>query len=126
MFNISNNSLVPVHVQLEEQIHLDIHSGELRPGARLPTVRNLAVQLGINANTVARVYRDLKERGFLRLERGRGTFVAETQPECPLAKADVKKIRSKTRYLVSLCHRVGLSRAELAQLIDDQWKEKNQ
>lgn len=89
----------------------------------MPTVRALAIELGLNANTVARVYRDLKERGFLQLQRGAGTFVAQEPPETPLAKADLKKIRTKTRHLITLCQRVGLSQAEFAQLVENLWKE---
>lgn len=122
-FHINKQHATPVHVQLSEQIHLAIHNGDLPSGTRLPTVRALAVELGLNANTVARVYRDLQERGFLKLERGVGTFVAEQTPETPITKTDVKKIRAKTRHLINLCHRVGLSLAEFTQLVENLWKE---
>jgi GntR family transcriptional regulator len=124
MFHIVKDSSTPVHVQLEEQIHLSIHSGLLPPGSRLPTVRALAVKLKVNANTIARVYRDLQQRGFLVLERGVGTFVALEPPESPLARTDLKKIRSKTKHLVNLCQKVGLSLRELNQLTEDLWKEQ--
>lgn len=123
MFRIQNDSQTPIHVQLEEQIHLAIHSGQLPPGGRLPTVRALAVELKVNANTVARVYRDLRERGFLVLERGVGTFVAPNLPESPLARTDLRKIRSKTKHLIVLCQKVGLSLGELHQLTEELWKE---
>ena len=123
MFRIDKDNKTPIHVQIEEQIHLLIHTGQLLPGSRLPTVRALAVELQVNANTVARVYRDLRERGFLSLERGAGTFVALEPPESPLARTDLRKIRSKTKHLVKLCQRVGLSQAELTQLMEELWKE---
>lgn len=123
LFPIDKNCATPLHVQLEEQIHLAIHGGQLPPGERMPTVRALAIELGLNANTVARVYRDLKERGFLVLQRGAGTFVASDPPEMPLARADLKKIRTKTRHLITLCQRVGLSQAEFHQLVENLWKE---
>ncbi len=123
LFTIDKNCSTPVHVQLEEQIHLAIHGRRLTPGEKLPTVRALAIELGLNANTVARVYRDLKERGLLELQRGAGTFVAQTPPEMPLARADYKKIRIKTRHLINLCQRVGLSQGEFTQLVETLWKE---
>ena len=124
-FTIEKSSSTPIHIQLEEQIHLLIHSGQLPPGSRLPTVRALAVHLKVNANTVARVYRDLQERGFLVLERGVGTFVAPEPPESPLARTDLRKIRNKSKHLVSLCQKVGLTLGELTQLVEELWKEKS-
>mgnify|MGYP002681587656 CR=1 FL=1 len=75
---IDKSSGVPIHLQLAERIRLLIREGALKAGEALPTVRSLAVELEINANTVARVYRDLQTDGLLRLERGVGTFVADT------------------------------------------------
>lgn len=123
MFHIDKDCNTPVHTQLEEQIHLAIHGGQLQPGMQMPTVRALAVELGINANTVARVYRDLKARGFLKLQRGAGTFVSFDPPESPLAEADYKKVQVKTRHIIKLCQRVGLSQAEYVQLVESLWKE---
>ena len=123
VFRIRKKSQQPIHVQLEEQIHLAIHTGHLSPGSRLPTVRALAVELKVNANTVARVYRDLQDKGYLVLERGVGTFVAPELPESPLARTDLRKVRSKTKHLVSLCQKIGLSLGELNQLTEELWKE---
>jgi GntR family transcriptional regulator len=123
LLHIKKKSKTPIHVQLEEQIHLAIHTGQLPSGSRLPTVRALAVQLKVNANTVARVYRDLQNKGFLVLERGVGTFVASDLPESQLARTDLRKIRSKTKRLVGLCQKVGLSLGELHQLTEELWKE---
>jgi len=66
----------PLHVQLEQQIRAAIATGKLRPGDQLPTVRQLAVELSVNANTIARVYVDLERAGVLETRRGVGTFVA--------------------------------------------------
>ena len=87
-FKIDRASPLPVYVQLAEQIRLLIRRGALSPGDPLPTVRELAVALSINANTVTRVYRDLQQEGLLRLERGLGTFVAAAA-----ARADARRSR---------------------------------
>lgn len=68
---------VPLYVQVKNQIRLAVERGELPGGAQLPTVRDLAVELNINANTVARIYADLEREGFLTLRRGVGTFAVE-------------------------------------------------
>lgn len=122
--DIDKGSATPVYVQLTEQIHLLIHRGELPAGSSMPTVRSLAVELGINANTVARVYRDLQSRGFLRLERGVGTFVAEG-PREQIKPRDFETITRLTRDLVARSRRAGLSSRELAQLVERLWKESD-
>jgi len=65
----------PVTGQICEQIRLLILSGQLRPGDQLPTVRQLAADLRVNFNTVARAYRQLDEEGLISTQHGRGTFV---------------------------------------------------
>jgi GntR family transcriptional regulator len=66
----------PLHAQLERGIRVAIATGTLRPGDKLPTVRQLAVDLRINANTVAKVYAYLERSGAVETRRGVGTFVA--------------------------------------------------
>ena len=122
-FKIDRASPLPVYVQLAEQIRLLVRRGALSPGDPLPTVRELAVELGINANTVTRVYRDLQQEGLLRLERGLGTFVQPQQREATLVDRDYQRIVKRTRELVALCRESGLTARELAQLVDGVWKE---
>jgi GntR family transcriptional regulator len=123
LFKVDRASPLPVYVQLAEQIRLLVRRGALGPGDPLPTVRELAVALGINANTVARVYRDLQQEGLLRLERGLGTFVEPQRRESTLVDRDYQRIVKRARELVALCRESGLSARELAQLVDGVWKE---
>ena len=67
----------PLHAQLERSIRVAVASRRLKPGDQLPTVRQLAVALRINANTVAKVYSQLERSGALEPRRGVGTFIAE-------------------------------------------------
>ena len=123
-FQIDRASPLPVYVQLAEQIRLLIHRRALGPGDPLPTVRELAVALSLNANTVTRVYRDLQQEGLLRLERGLGTFVAPRQQREPtLADRDYQRIVKRTKELVVLCRESRLTARELAQLVEGIWKE---
>jgi GntR family transcriptional regulator len=123
-FRIDRASPLPIYVQLAEQIRLLIHRGALVPGDPLPTVRELAVALSLNANTVTRVYRDLQQEGLLRLERGLGTSVApRPQREPTLADRDYQRIVKRTRELVVLSRESGLTARELAQLVEGIWKE---
>jgi GntR family transcriptional regulator len=69
---------LPLHAQLERSIRVGIASGRLKTGDQLPTVRQLAVELRINANTVDRVYTHLERLGVLGTRRGVGTFVQDS------------------------------------------------
>jgi GntR family transcriptional regulator len=71
---------VPFYRQIVEQIKFAIASGTLAPGQRLPTVRQLAVDLSINPNTVVRAYQQLEIEGVLETQQGSGTFVGNQQP----------------------------------------------
>ncbi len=121
--SIDKRSGVPIYLQLAERIRLLVREGRLRPGNPLPTVRALAVDLGINANTVARVYRELQAEGVLRLERGLGTTVADTSlPQVP--RADFRQIEKKVAELIRLARQAGLRASELSQLIESRWQEE--
>jgi GntR family transcriptional regulator len=74
------NDGVPIYVQLREQIAAAVGRGTLAPGARLPTMRQVAVALSIDLNTVQRAYAELEREGIVVMVRGRGSFVAELPP----------------------------------------------
>jgi GntR family transcriptional regulator len=80
MFTIKEESTVPIHRQLEEQVKQLIWNGQLSPSTRLPSVRELAGFLRINRNTVARAYEELEREGFVASHGARGTFVVERPP----------------------------------------------
>lgn len=76
-FHINFDSGIPIYVQLKEAIKLAVATGKYSPGSQLPTVRQLAVELKINANTVSRVYMELESEGLIATRQGKGTFVRE-------------------------------------------------
>jgi GntR family transcriptional regulator len=80
-FSIDTKSGVPFYRQIIEQIKFGIANGELDSGDRLPTVRQLAVDLSINPNTVIRAYRELEIEGVLNTHQGSGTFIGNDKPE---------------------------------------------
>jgi GntR family transcriptional regulator len=79
-FRLDNSSGVPVYRQLIDQVQAGIATGVLGLGYQLPTVRQVAVDLAINPNTVMRAYRELEIRGVLDTQQGSGTFIAAQQP----------------------------------------------
>src|SRR2546422_11406660 len=80
-FSLDARSGVPVYRQIIDQVTGGIAAGALAPGDQLPTVRQLAVDLSINPNTVIRAYRELEIRGFLDTHQGSGTFIAAQRVE---------------------------------------------
>jgi GntR family transcriptional regulator len=82
-FRLDSHSGVPVYRQLMDQVNGALASGVLLPGDRLPTVRQVAVDLSINPNTVIRAYRELEIRGILDSQQGTGTFIrkGESKPD---------------------------------------------
>lgn len=98
----------PPSEQLRAQVARRAAEGELPAGAKLPTVRGLAAELGLAVNTVAKAYRQLEAEGVVITEGRRGTFVA---PSATAAAATY----------VAQAHRLGLTRAEAVRLVEDRW-----
>lgn len=78
---IDTKSGVPFYRQIIEQIKFAVAREQLSPGERLPTVRQLAVDLAVNPNTVVRAYRELELEGVIDTQQGSGTFVGRQRPE---------------------------------------------
>src|SRR5215813_317863 len=76
-FRLDPNSGVPVYRQIIDQVQAGLAAGKLSRGDQLPTVRQVAVDLEINPNTVLRAYRELEIRGVLDTQQGTGTFIAD-------------------------------------------------
>lgn len=121
--DLQRDSGIPIYIQVREQFRLLIRKGTLQPGDAVPTVRALAVSLGINFNTVARIYRDLEQERLLVLKRGLGTFVAQGVATRPTGEKDFRRIESAVRELIALAQESGLGAVELYQFIETQWKD---
>ncbi len=80
-FRLDPGSGVPLYRQIIDQVLLAVADGRLAAGAQLPTVRQLAVDLAVNLNTVARAYREMEIRGIVETQQGTGTFVASRRAE---------------------------------------------
>lgn len=81
LFRLDPGSGVPLYRQVIDQVLLAVADGRLGPGTQLPTVRQLAVDLAVNLNTVARAYREMEIRGIVETQQGTGTFVASRRAE---------------------------------------------
>ena len=76
IFRLDSSTGVPFYRQIIDQVLLAVSDGRLKPGTQLPTVRQLAVDLSVNLNTVAKAYREMEIRGIVQTQQGTGTFVA--------------------------------------------------
>lgn len=113
-FAIDLHSGVPVYRQLIDQVRGGIASGSLTAGDQLPTVRQLAVDLEINPNTVMRAYRELELGGLLETHQGTGTFIANKKMERKSAERD----RQLNQLAGEFASRVGAAGFALEELIE--------
>lgn len=111
---IEPHSKVPIYIQIEEQIRAMVAAGQLRPGDQLPTIRQLATDLRVNYNTVARAYLDLDRDGVISTQRGRGTFVAGGSGEEEMARLREEKLRTILRGALEESQHLGYSPDEVA------------
>jgi GntR family transcriptional regulator len=107
---IDPSSSVPLHEQVAAAIRRAIADGEVRSGERLPPARDLAAVLGVNANTVFRGLRTLRDEGIVEFRRGRGVTVSGIGPER-------SAVMTKARELVALGRHFGYRSEELAEII---------
>ncbi|GAB4481579.1 MAG: GntR family transcriptional regulator [Anaerolineales bacterium] len=119
----------PIYLQIVEQIRQKIAAGELKPGDQLPTVRQLAAELRVNFNTVARAYRLLDEAGLISTQHGRGTYIWETPSPEKQRAIRQQGLQSLTRRYLAEAAQLGCSREEIVsafQQMMDQWQQSGE
>ena len=102
-FQLDLHSGVPVYRQVIDQVRGGMASGQLTPGDQLPTVRQLAVDLAINPNTVVRAYRELELGGLLETHQGTGTFISAKK----IKRADAERERQLAQIMADCVSRAG-------------------
>ena len=122
-FAVDSTSATPIYAQLDRSIRAAIATGELGVGAQLPTVRQLAVDLAVNANTVARVYAQLERDGMLETRRGVGTFVRESpSPQAARAHRE-RELRELIQRFVGDAALLGFTLPELISQLRNEEKK---
>jgi GntR family transcriptional regulator len=119
-FDIDLTKHHPAYAQILEQVKHAIATGELKTGDQLPTVRQLAADLRVNFNTVARAYRLLDEEGIISTQHGRGTYILG-----PATARDTKRLRQKelallAEYFVEEAEKLGFTPKEVRAIVADQ------
>src|SRR5213595_2231390 len=105
---------VPVYRQIIDQVMGGIAAGTLAGGDQLPTVRQVAVDLAINPNTVVRAYRELEIRGVIETQQGMGTFVAHKK----IKQDEVERQRRLTQIVTDFVARAGAAGFTVADLME--------
>ena len=108
-FTLDFRSDTPGYVQIVEQVEAFLTRGELEPGDQLPTVRQLASELRINFNTIARAYRLLDDAGVISTQRGRGTYILERPSEEAMQKIKLETLESQIKNFLRSLERQGFT-----------------
>lgn len=116
MFYLDHRSSIPIYLQLQNQVKQAIAGGVLKEGNQLPSVRDLATQLTVNPNTIARAYQELEREGAIETLRGRGTFIAKPSAAQP-HEGRYERISEAINHLIMEAYRLGLTPKELRELI---------
>lgn len=119
-FEIDFRSGVPIYTQIMEQVRQKIAADELKAGDQLPTVRQLAMALRVNFNTVARAYRLLDEAGVISTQHGRGTYIWEKPSAETLEQLRKQSLGDLTRRYLAQARRMGHTPAEILNAINEQ------
>ena len=113
LVSIDARDRTPIYAQLDRGLRAAIVTGRLGPGDQLPTVRQLAVELRVNANTVARVYAELERDGVLETRRGVGSFVSATPGHARPPAEHHKRLRAFVTRLLADAADAGFTRDEV-------------
>jgi GntR family transcriptional regulator len=114
---LNRKDQLPIHAQLKAQLLYLIRSGELQPGAQLPTVRQLAGFLRVNRNTVSKVFSEMEKEGFLSCEPGRGTFVAGKKKESKMRLNRMDKLLAIVDESIDRARHLGFTSEELYSIM---------
>jgi len=107
--SLDDRDPTPIYAQLERGLRAAVATGRLRHGDQLPTVRQLAVDLQVNANTVARVYAELERSGVIATKRGVGSFIAATPAQARPAREYERRLRTFATRVLADAEAAGLA-----------------
>ena len=121
VIKIDDYSDVPIYMQIRNQIVMGISSGELKAGEQLPTVRALALEIGINTMTVSKTYQMLKNEGYIMTDRKNGARVRQQIAQSGVISEENK---NELRRIVSEARLSGVAKKDIQKLVDEYYSGK--
>ena len=121
MFLVNPKSKQPLYEQLVEQLRRQLILGGMEAGAAMPSVRQLATELGINPNTIQKAYRRMEEEGMIIYVPGRGSFVSDDLAD--MLKRQRAEQLEQTRQMISLFREMGLPKNTIDEIVETVYKE---
>ena len=125
MYQIDNQSRQAVYEQIVQQVERYVLTGVLKGGDKVPSVRSMSLQLGVNPNTVQRAYTELERGGVLITAPGRGAFVSEEGVKL-LGERRREMSLTELKHLLAELRLAGMEKSEVLQFIEDAYQEANQ
>ncbi len=122
LIHVDTSSSEPPYEQVRRQIAAHVASGQLAAGQKLPTVRQLAADLGLSNNTVARAYRELEAGGVIATHGRKGTFVSSTLLD--QGTAERTDAHNAAAEYATLARKLGLSLPEATRLLEARWSDR--
>lgn len=121
-FHIDPSSGTPIYRQISDQVRQAVASGVLRAGEKLPSVRDLSVELAVNPNTIAKAYQELEREGVIETPRGKGSFVADRQQALPQTERE-RQYREAADRLVADAYRLRIDRQKAMEIFAERLEE---
>ena len=113
---VNFRSASPIYAQIVDQIQQQVLIGRLKPGDQLPTVRQLAAELRVNFNTVARAYRILDESGLISTQQGRGTYIWESTESSTVRQRTLQEL---AQHYIEMAVEMGYSPEEIRAALEN-------
>ncbi|MCT8977099.1 GntR family transcriptional regulator [Clostridium sp. CX1] len=116
------NTKIPIYMQIMNLIKRDIVTGKLKPGDKIPSVREMATELQVNPNTLQRAYQELERLGITYTQRGMGTFVREDMNMIDGLKKEMA--REIINSFIEGMKNLGFNKEEIVKIVEDKVKEE--
>ena len=124
IIKLNMTSEIPIYVQLRNEIVLGIGRGDLKPGEQLPTVRQMAADIGVNTMTVNKSYQILKAEGFIETDRRKGSIVCIPEEEYPTQQAAFEeKLEDELELLTAEAKIRGMDKGQFIQFCQHIFEE---
>lgn len=122
MINIDSRSSKPIYEQIIEKVKENIIKGILKPGDKLPSVRELASAIAINPNTISKAYNELERMKTIEVIRGKGTFVVENFKPI-MDEEKMREIKEHMKNIIIESHYIGMDKEMLIDLLNETYSE---